>query len=390
MSHNNNPPEPLKSAGPITLAITCAAGVESLVKREIKRIGYTYAEVYDRIVYLHGDIASIARMNLWSRLGNRVHYEVARFGAGDFDSLYAGVRSIGWREYLPEGTRIMVDAVSIHATLDSIPAIQRTGKKAIVESLLGGGFGTVPEWESAPEYHILLMIRDDVCSVLLDTSGAPLHKRGYRRDTPVDAPLKESLAASLVLLSEWSGETPLYDVCAGSGTIAIEAAYIARNRAPGLLRDFAFETFPWYDGRIVEGERARARAEIRSGTIPQIYASDRDETALRSARECALAAEVSRDIRIQYREMRDYIGDTSMTGVLVSNPPYGLRITDPYLDETYRDLARIYAAHPSLGGGILTAYSEWERAVPMDQWKKRKLYNGGERCDFFMRRAGMG
>jgi putative N6-adenine-specific DNA methylase len=324
-----------------------------------------------------GTVRDIARCNIGLRAADRVVWEAARFPAGDWDELFEGVRAIPWEDLLPRDARIDVTARSVKSSLYSVRTIQGMGKKAIVEALRRR-YRDRRLPETGVAYRVDVAVRDNVVTVGVDTTGDGLHKRGYRGDGG-EAPLRENLAAGLVLLSRWSGRKPLADPFCGSGTIAIEAAMAARNMAPGAGRRFSAEQWGTEWATAFVEERGRARDVIqRSDAV--ILASDRDEAVLKKAVQNARRAGVHEAIRFGRQDAGDFSpGDDE--GVVVCNPPYGERMGDgAALDELYRALGRVRSRLPRWSFFILTAHPFFERFFGAKAAKNRKLFNGNLLC----------
>lgn len=286
--------------------ITCTPGVESILRKEIEKIGGTDLVVSDRGILCSGDESLMAELNVWVRTGNRVYLVLAEKKTRNFDELFDATLSIDWRKYIPQDAPIVVSAVSVKSELTSVPAIQKTVKKAIVTKITGNKESFLREDAGVPEIHIFALIRDDVTLLLLDTSGEPLHKRGYRTEA-LEAPIKETLAAALVTLSGWRYREPFLDPFCGSGTIAIEAAMIARNIAPGVARSFSGEFFPWYDKNHFVRAKEQARSQILADRTYAIVGSDTDPEAIGIARKNAERAGVADTIDFVVRDFCEYL-----------------------------------------------------------------------------------
>ncbi|MDD2515949.1 MAG: class I SAM-dependent RNA methyltransferase [Candidatus Gracilibacteria bacterium] len=364
--------------------ITCIAGVESLVKKEIEMAGYKVTETEDRLVFWQGDDSAIAKLNLWSRCGNKVYLELAKKRITNFDMLFDLIKSIDWKHYVPENNPITVNAVSVKSGLESIPSIQSVSKKAIVEIKTGSRNGIMKEEQKLTEIEILVFIKDDFCRILLDTSGNALHKRGYRSESG-EAPIKESLAASLVLLSSWRFGEPLLDPFCGSGTIVIEAGLIARNIAPGLNRSFTFENFSWYNKKYLEQAKIEAQSKIIRDKQYTITGSDIDENMVEIARRNVIKAGLKDTIKIETKDVKEYL-DVPLTGTIVSNPPYGIRLRVD-LNDIYKTISLLFLRNKTLNGGLITSYFDFDKIIKMDDWKKRKLYNGNEMCYLYKKKV---
>nr|MDD3720397.1 class I SAM-dependent RNA methyltransferase [Candidatus Gracilibacteria bacterium] len=360
----------------MNLVLTCPLGLESLAKKEIELLGLPILHSQDKQITTSFSDENIAKLNLWSRVGNKVYIELVRKDKIDtFDKLFDLIKSIKWKDIILEENPIIVNATSTNSKLESLPAIQKIVKKAIVDKLSDS---FLRENDKFPTIFIETVLIKDTCQILIDTSGIALHKRGYRKQS-VEAPLRENLAAGLVLLSSWRFSENFYDIFCGSGTIAIEAALIAKNIAPGLHRNFAFEKFRFIKSGILEIEKEKAKGKIMNKNY-SIIASDIDENALEIASKNAENAGVGDIIKFELRDFRDY-NNEKLIGTMVSNPPYGVRLQDEDLDKLYKDIANIFSKNKELKGGIITNY-QFGDLLKFD-YKKRKLYNGGEMCYFY-------
>jgi 23S rRNA G2445 N2-methylase RlmL len=365
----------------LSLIATATFGLESVVARELSALGYRSSVTRPGWLAFRGDESAVARANLWLRAADRILLEVAAFHADDFGVLFDETRSVAWEELLPAEARVAVRGRSVKSRLASVPACQSIVKKAVVERLRSA-HGVDALSESGPLFPLEVALRDDEVRLVLDTSGPGLHKRGYRIDAGA-APLKETLAAGLVLLSRWNGERPFLDPFCGTGTIAIEAALIGRNRAPGISRSFACESWPFVSREAWTRAREEARDLERPSVVAGIDAFDRDESVLRLARRSAERASVAREIRFERREFSEVASEHGH-GVLVTNPPYGERSGE--LDETrslYREMPGIFRRLPSWSFFVLTARRDFERLLGQEADRRRKLYNGDIECTLF-------
>lgn len=333
-------------------------------------------------VCFRGDASAIADANIRLRTADRILIVMAQFPASDFDQLFQGTREAGWEDHLPVNARMHVLGKSVRSTLHGVPACQSIVKKAIVEAMKRKYRKDRFE-ESGPEYRIEVAILKDRATLTMDTSGQGLHKRGYRKGGGGEAPLKETLAAGLVLLSRWRHDHPLADPLCGSGTIAIEAAMIARNLAPGAARRFAAEAWPAIPGKVWQEARDRARAVVREGHVV-IAASDRDGGILRQAEQNARSAGVGGMIRFRQKELAEFSPEGEK-GTVVCNPPYGERMgQDPLqVEETYRTLGRLRSTLGDWSLFFLSAYPHVEKMMGRRADRKRKLYNGRILCYYY-------
>lgn len=365
----------------LDLIATAAFGLESVVAREVGELGYEIRAVEDGRVRFRGPPEAVCRANLWLRCADRVLVEVGSFDARDFGELFDRVRALPWRDWLGGDAAFPVRARAVRSTLMSVRDCQAIAKKAIVDSVRGG---SGDEWlpETGPVYQIDLSILKDRVTVALDSSGAGLHKRGYRIRSAA-APLRETLAAALVKLSYWQPERPFADPFCGSGTIAIEAALIGRGLAPGAGRPFAAEAWP----QIGASMWAAARQEAADGAAPALgsvlTATDCDEHALELARFHAGRAGVAADIHFQRQDVGD-LRSKRKYGCVITNPPYGERLGDRTAAEAlYRRLARAVAPLDTWSVYVLAAHPHFERVFGRRASRRRKLYNGRIECTLY-------
>jgi len=365
--------------------LTCTAGLEALAKKEIVKCGGNITEVFDRLVFFSGDISLIPKVNLHSRVGNKVYLVAGKSACYHFDDLYDTVFQIPWKKYITRYFPIHAKATSISSELTSTPAIQKIVKKAIVDALTGKSWHTLREEEDRKPFEVLAFLRENMAYILVNTSGDTLYKRGYKSQTG-EAPIKESLAAGILLISNWNFRTPFLDFCCGSGTLAIEAALLARNVAPGMGRTFAFENRDFIDEKILEKEIHAAKQKIFPGKY-QIFASDIDADIIDIARGNAKNAAVEDTITFQVRDIASYKKE-KLSGTLLSNPPYGERLNPKDLQKIYADTAEIFAKNRELSGGIITAFEEFWGMISKKDWKTRKLYNGNLKSYLYLKKKG--
>ena len=351
------------------------------MRRELESLGIEATIGESGRVHFRGDTETILQTNLWLRTADRVLLRVAEFPAADFDALFDTVRDIRWSNLLPSDASFPVTGRSIKSTLSSVPACQRAVKRAIVDAMQRDHQTDLLS-ESGAEYKIDIAILKDTASLTIDTTGRSLHRRGYRTDIS-RAPLKETLAAAMVMLSYWKPDRPLIDPFCGSGTIPIEAALIGRNIAPGIQRTFACEDWTGFPAEVAQSVRESA-AEVRLGPLEQrIGASDIDARVLKAARDNAERAGVADDIHFQAKPMIETTSKRRF-GCLITNPPYGHRIgNDRDLDELYHSIPDVLRGLPTWSHYFLTAYPNFERAVGRKADRRRKLYNGRIQCTYF-------
>jgi putative N6-adenine-specific DNA methylase len=364
-------------------AATASFGLESLVRDELTGLGIAVTRTEDRRVIFEAGPNEVARANLCLRTADRVLLVVGSFDAPDFGALFEGVRALPWRSLLASSPRLTVNARTQKSKLTAVPSLQAVTQKAIMEAMRGGppahGSRSVPAGGAAPAYDVEVALASDRATLFLDTTGPGLHKRGYRRGTG-PAPLRETLAAALVMLSRWEPGRPFADPLCGSGTIPIEAALIGTRRAPGLGRAFAAEAWDLAPAAAWTEERERARSAIRSDAAPLITGSDRDPAVVRLAQQNARAAGVEEHARFHAAALADF-APTADYGCLVCNPPYGERLGDPRAARVlYAEMGALYRRLPTWSFFALTADQEFPRAFGARDSRNRKLYNGNIRC----------
>ena len=366
------------------LIATSSMGLEAVTARELARLGLpaeNSAEGAGRTRF-SGGFAEIARANLHLRSAGRVLVELAEFGGADnFDTLFDAAGQIEWEYWMPRDAEILVEGRSVRSKITSVPAIQRTLKKAIVNRLSRAyNIGRLPE--DGPKYSVEISLLKDRASITLDTSGRGLHRRGYRlMNVPV--PLRETLAAALIELSVWTPDRPLLDPFCASGTIPIEAAMIGRNIPPGLSRDFAFEHWPVFP--LDEWRRLRREAAdaIRPPLELKIRGSDIDAEALRFARHHAQLAGVADDIIFEERDFRE-VSDRRPYGCVICNPPYGDRVGEhEEFRALYESFPDLFAKLPTWSHYIITSWDDFERIVGRRATRRRKLYNSRIECTYY-------
>lgn len=367
---------------PLRLTATCAFGLEAIVKRELIALGFENPKVATpgRIAF-EGDWNSICTANLWLRTADRVLVEVMRFDSPDFDALFDTIKDFDWSEFLPGHAAFPVTGKSRNSQLTSVPAIQRTVKKALVESLLRTtGQTTLPE--TGPEYKVEIALLDDVATVSIDTTGRSLHKRGYRKLVG-EAPLKETLAAAMIMLSVWKPSRMLVDPFCGSGTIPIEAALIARKVAPGINREFASSQWSQIGAQAWESCREAARAQIDRDVELQIIGTDRDAEVLSLARYHAREAGVESDIHFQQKNF-DELRSKHQYGCVICNPPYGERLEERRrLQGLYLSFPAVLQRLPTWSHFVLTSMRGFERMIEVRATRRRKLYNARIECTYY-------
>ncbi len=350
-------------------------GLEAVVRREIEALGYKIIKTEDGKVTFMGDERAIARANLWMRSADRIQIKMAEFKALEFEDIFQNVKGIAWEEWIPMDGNFTVNAVSVKSKLSSVPAIQKVGERALIDRLRE--FFPIERFPKTGNiFDLRISIHKDLATVTLDTTGTGLNKRGYRRLIG-KAPLKETMAAAMVNLSFWKPDRILVDPCCGSGTIPIEATMIAKNIAPGLSREFTAETWDAIPRELWKQERANAFKEIRNDLKLKIFASDIDPAAIKIAKENADEAGVGDLIKFSVADV-GALKTKALSGVMISNPPYGERIGDrEAIDHIYECWKKFFAANPTWSLFALTSDKTIEDKVfgrPAD--RRRKLYNG--------------
>lgn len=364
-----------------TLYVPCLFGLEGLAAGELRHMGMADVAAENGHVLFAGTEADIARANICLRTGERILLAVGSGRADTFDMLFELVRAMPWERYIPADGAFPVKGHAINSALHSIPDCQRIVKKAIVERLRTR-YRT--DWfrETGVKYQVQFSIMNDTAALYLDTSGAGLHKRGYR---PVGnaAPLRETLAAAMVKLARYRGREAVYDPFCGSGTIPIEAALAALNRAPGINRAFAAQKWAWIPPAVWKTAREEAKDKEFRGTY-QIWGGDIDPACIEIAKSNARRAGVAEHIRFEIADAARFRPGTE-SGIILSNPPYGERVMERADAEAlYRRFGRAVSALPNFKKYILSSHTEFERAFGKTATKKRKLYNGMIKCDLFM------
>ena len=363
------------------LIATTTFGLEAVCRREIEDLGYEVkATENGKVTYL-GDERAIVKSNLWLRTADRVLIKVAEFKDFTFDEFIEQTKASPWSKYISKNGKFVVNGKSVKSKLFHVSTCQKMVKKAIVDNLKET---YNVKWldETAEEYPITVSMLKDIATITLDTSGAGLHKRGYRIMT-VEAPMKETLAAGLVLLSYWNKDRVLYDVFCGSGTIPIEAAMIGRNIAPGLARDFSSKHWSWIAANIWKEETREAYQSIDYDTDIKIYASDVNARNIQAAMENAEEAGVDDCIEFKQADFKElnYVDDYS---VLISNPPYGERLdTSHIVKGMYIAIGNIFRKLETWSTYFITSFEDFERVYGKKADRNRVLYNGKIKARYY-------
>ena len=364
------------------LMATAAAGIEALVGKELRRLGYDTQVENGRVRY-QGDMRDILTTNLWLRTADRVKIIVGEFTARTFDELFEQTKALPWESFLPVDAEFPVEGRSHHSQLHNVPSVQAIVKKAIVQRLSEVYHRRTRLPETGALYPLEVAINKDQVMLTLDTTGDSLFKRGYRRNKG-GAPLKENMAAALVLLAHWFTDNPFVDPVCGSGTIPIEAALIGHNIAPGINRSFACEQWTNLTPAGLSDEvRDEADAQADYDVELDIHGYDIDQNMIDIAQENCRAAGLTHDIAFKQLAVKDWHTD-KINGVIVANPPYGERLSDhEAVHELYRQMGDIYRPMTTWSKYILTADLELEKYYGAPATKRRKLYNGALRTDLF-------
>ena len=365
----------------LTFAIPCLFGLEGLVGDELRHLGLEGVQVENGRVLCQGGLPDIPRLNIGLRCGERVLILMASFPARSFEMLFQGAARLPWEDFIPRDGQFPVKGHALDSQLHSVPDCQKIVKKAVADRL-GRVYGLERLPETGAKYQIQFGIMRDQCSLYLDTSGPGLHKRGYRA-VGVAAPLRETLAAAMVTLSRYRGKDPFRDPFCGSGTIAIEAALIAKNRAPGLDRSFDAQKWACIPSQAWLDAAGEAMDQEFDGQY-DIWGGDIDPKAIQIARENAAKAGVEDLVRFDVADAARFKCQGEF-GQIVTNPPYGERLLEKQeAEELYRMFGRVYRdVPPRWRVLVLTSHPEFEKFFGRKADKKRKLYNGMIKCDLY-------
>ncbi|MCL0311717.1 class I SAM-dependent RNA methyltransferase [Apilactobacillus sp. TMW 2.2459] len=363
------------------LMATAAAGIEGIVGQELRDLGYE-TNVENGRVRFGGTIEDVIKTNLWLRTADRIKIIVGEFNAYTFDELFEKTKALPWEELLPMDAAFPMNGRSHNSKLHSVPDVQSIAKKAVVSKLSDFYHRRNRLPESGNLYQLETMINKDHVIVTMDTTGESLFKRGYRV-AKGPAPLKENMAAALIMLTNWYSDMPFLDPMCGSGTLPIEAAMMARNIAPGFNRDFACEKWDWVDESLSQKVRDEADLKADYDKEVDIMAYDVDGNMVDVAKLNAQEAGLLHDIQFKQLAVQDFKTD-KVNGVVVSNPPYGERLDDKRsVEKLYKDLGKVFRPLTSWSKYFLTSDLEFEKFYGQKVTKKRKLYNGYLRTDYF-------
>lgn len=362
------------------ITITCASGVEKVVKSELKRLGYEDAPALNGTLTFKGDMMSVARCNMFLRSADRVYIKVAEFGALTFDDLFDGVKNTRWEEFIPPSAKILVNGKCVKSELFAVSACQSIVKKAIADRL------TVVYkqklYENGSTYSVEFSIFKNTVCLYLNTSGVGLHKRGYR-DLVGIAPIKETLASALILLSDFYYKNPFLDPFCGSGTIAIESARIAMNIASGINRRFAFNEWENFDKKYFDHAFTEAKDKENRSVKLEMFASDIDPKAVKLAQRHAQKAGVYDKIKFSVSDVKN-VKNSLTGGTIITNPPYGERVYDR--DEASvcnSELGNLYRRLDNWSAFVITSAKNFEKEFKKKADRERKLYNSNKECRYY-------
>lgn len=361
------------------ILVSSSFGLEAVTKRELLSIGIDKAPAFEGRLHIDGDFKTVAEVNMFLRTAERVHILLGEFTASTFDELFDNLLEIKFEEFIGKDGAIVVNAKSRNSVLFGLTAIQSVGKKAIVNRLMKA-YNINTLTEEGARYNIELSFFKDNVMVSLDTSGMPLHKRGYR-DKVWTAPIKETMASALIMLSVWNKDRAFIDPFCGSGTIPIEAALIGSNIAPGINRKFAFEDWDMVDKSIIEQNRQKANDLIDNNQKLRISGFDIDSRALALANYHAEKAKVK--VHFETSDMRN-IKSKYKYGVIVTNPPYGERISDnKEIISLYKDFGTVFSSLDDWSAFVIVAHDNFEKCFNRKADRNRKMYNGSIECRLY-------
>jgi len=368
----------------IKLAAVCTFGLEAVVKRELQDLGYDNLETDNGWVYFDAEVEDIAKTNINLRSAERIMLILGQFKALSFEELFNKTYELPWDEWISVDGKFTVKGKSVKSKLFSVPDCQSIVKKAVVKKL-AEKYNV--EWfsESGAEFTILVSIHKDIATISMDTTGSRegLFKRGYREKSTI-APLKETMAAALIQLSYWNKNRILLDPMCGSGTIPIEAALIGRNIAPGLNRSFASEGWKKVKPEYFKNAKIEARKKIDLDTDIKIYAYDISKKAIAIAKQNAIEAGVEDCIDFEARDINSFSKTPFDYGIMITNPPYGERIgSEDEIKEIHRTIGRIFGKNETWSNYIITSNEEFEKDYGKKADKKRKLFNGDVKVEYY-------
>jgi putative N6-adenine-specific DNA methylase len=367
----------------VKLAAVCAFGLEAVVKRELLHMGYEDLKVDNGWIYFEGNLEDIVKTNINLRSAERILLVMGEFEAYTFTELHDGTFDLPWGDWITRDGKFTVNGKSLKSKLSSVPDCQSIVKKAIVNKLREE---YDQEWfsEKGSEFTVQISLNKNKAILTMDTTGTRegLFKRGYRKNA-VEAPLKETMAAALIQLSYWNKDRILYDPMCGSGTIAIEAALMGTNTAPGLYRSFAAEGWPVFPDDMWQDNRDYYESLVDEDVELQIYASDINQEAVKAARKNAARAGMDNYIKFECMDLKD-VSLPGKYGVMITNPPYGDRIGDKEtVERVSEDLGRIFGRDKTWSNYIITPFERFEKLYGSKASRKRKLFNGNVKVNYY-------
>ncbi|WP_368234001.1 class I SAM-dependent RNA methyltransferase [Anaerotruncus rubiinfantis] len=362
----------------------CLFGLESVLSFEVKKIGGENVEVTDGRVFFDGDLQMVAKANLWLRTAERVGIVMGRFKAETFTELFDRTADLPWEHFIGEDDQFPVKGSSLNSKLHSVPDCQRIIKRAVVRRF-ESVYKRAVFAETGTVYQVQFTIHKDMVTLLLDTSGAGLHKRGYRANAN-EAPIKETLAAGIVDFARVRGDSTVYDPMCGSGTLVIEAALKALNIAPGIRRRFAAQNWACFANGIFSDLRKAAAAEVRRDAQFLAFASDNDSQSVKLTQENAVKAGVASRIKVYEGDVADFqTRRPGHGGIVLTNPPYGERLLDASeAQEICRMLGTAFPPEEGMSYYIISPDEDFEAQFGRPAVRRRKLYNGMIKCQLFM------
>ncbi|MFC7370577.1 class I SAM-dependent RNA methyltransferase [Fictibacillus iocasae] len=367
---------------PLKFIATAAMGIETLVAREARDLGFDNVTVENGKIFFTGDETTLVKANLWLRTADRVKLVVGEFKAETFDELFEKTKALPWPEFIPEDGEFPVIGRSVKSKLFSVSDCQAIVKKAVVDNMKSHYNRSTWFPEDGALYRIEVSLLKDMATITLDTSGTGLHKRGYR-ELHSGAPIKETMAAALVMLTNWTPDKPFVDPFCGSGTLPIEAAMIGQNIAPGVNREFASENWSWMDKKIWYKAVEEANDLAKYDLPLDIQGSDIDhkmiELSINNAREAGFEDFLSfKQMRVRdFTTRKDY-------GYVVTNPPYGERLGErAEVEQIYRDMGEVFRHLDTWSVYVITSNEKFEHLYGKTASKKRKLYNGDLKTDYY-------
>ncbi len=363
------------------ISVSVASGVESVLKKEIARLGYGENPAENGKITFSGDKLALARLNVNLRTADRVYVKVGEFTATTFDELFDGVKSLDWEDFIPYNAEVLVDGKCVKSKLFSISDCQRIVKKSIANRLCSK-FGLLRLPETGDRIEVVFSLFKDKAELLINSSGKGLHKRGYK-DLVGIAPIKETLASALLLMSDFYYKRPFYDPFSGSGTLVIEGAMIALNIAPGKNRSFAFSSFNGFEEKYLRLAKEEAVDNEKLDREIAFYGSDIDKKAIALAKRHAIRAGVGDKVNFKTLDVKDLLLPEKY-GTIVSNPPYGERVYDREEARLcYKNLGEKLKVNDGWSAFIITADKGFERAFGKKADRIRKMYNSNKECGFY-------